>query len=269
MLIILWIIFLILTLIYFLKNKEGFSQGIRYIRIVNALQSTSNFIQIGELMVFDVNGNNIALGKPTTTSGEWKGFSPNNANDNNPKTLFHTANPPKINDFWEVDLGQEYNIAHIEYYNRADCCQERIIGCAMNLLNNNRELVEQFNFTSNEMLQKFVPSSKGDTGPAGAPGSNGLPGVPGPTGMPGAPGLPGASGPPGATGPPGAPGSPGSIGATGPPGATGLPGANALSDSSDSVPNINPTWDESQDNSIYNKRTNQPSDKPVRYEKYR
>lgn len=212
MILLIWIIFLILAVIYFLKKREGFSQGVQFIRIVNASQSVPNFIQIGELMVFDENGKNIALGKKTTASGQWPGYSPGNALDNNPNTSFHTANPPSLYDFWELDLGQEYNISHIEYYNRADCCQERILGCSMNLMNKDREMVEQFQFTSKEMIQKFVPSSKGDTGPPGTPGA---PGATGPPGMPGMPGTPGTSGPPG---------PPGAIGAPGPPGPEGLPG---------------------------------------------
>jgi hypothetical protein len=127
MILLVWTIFLILAVIYFLKRREGFSQGVQFIRIVNASQSVPNFIQIGELMVFDENGANIALGKPTAASPEWPGFLPGNAVDNNPNTAYHSANPPTLNDFWEVDLGQEYNIALIEYYNRADCCQERIL----------------------------------------------------------------------------------------------------------------------------------------------
>ena len=204
MILLIWIIFLILAVVYFLKKKEGFSQGVQFIRIVNSSQPLPNFIQIGELMVFDENGKNIALGKRSTASGEWPGYSPGNALDNNTNTSFHTANPPSLYDFWELDLGQEYNISHIEYYNRADCCQERIIGCSMNLMNKDREIVDQFKFTSKEMVQKFVPSSKGDTGPSGPPGPPGMAGPEGQPGMAGPPGSSGMAGPPGPSGPPGA-----------------------------------------------------------------
>ena len=188
------IILLLLLLIYFFNIKEGFSQGIRYIRIVNSLQSVSNYIQIGELKAFDMSGNNVALGKPTTSSEVYPSFPPNNANDNNPNTFFHSAHPPKITDFWEVDLGQEYNIEYIEFYNRADCCKERIIGCTMNLMTNDKKVVEQFNFTTNEMVQKFVPSFKGEKGSTGSVGATGAVGAVGATGAVGETGQTGQTG---------------------------------------------------------------------------
>jgi hypothetical protein len=179
---------------------------------VNATQNTPNFIQIGELMAFDMTGANVALGKQATASGQWPGYDPAKAIDNDPNTSFHTANPPTVNDFWEVDLGKEHTLSRIEYYNRGDCCQERIIGCTMNLLNKDRETVEQFQFTSNEMRQKFVLSSKGDTGPAGSPGAAGAAGPAGSPGAAGSVGAPGPQGPIGQTGPAGPPGPPGPTG---------------------------------------------------------
>lgn len=222
MILFLWYGFLIVLFIFSLKSREGFSQGVQFIRVVNSTQNTPNFIQIGELMAFDTTGANVALGKQATSPGNWPGFIPANAIDNNPNTSFHTANPPTANDFWEVDLGKEHTLSRIEYYNRADCCQERIIGCTMNLLNKDREIVEQFQFTSNEMKQKFVLSSKGDTGATGPPGVAGEPGSAGSAGAAGAAGAPGPAGPPGTSGAVGPPGPTGPPGASGPPGPAGF-----------------------------------------------
>ena len=205
MILFLWYGVLIVLFIWCLKTREGFSQGVQFIRIVNASQSVPNFIQIGEVMAFDENGTNVALGKQTISSGDYPGTMSSNVVDNNTNTPFYTANVPKLSDFWEVNLGQEYNLERIEYYNRPDyCCQERIIGCSMNLMNKDREIVDQFKFTSKEMVQKFVPSSKGDTGPSGPPGPPGMAGPEGQPGMAGPPGSSGMAGPPGPSGPPGA-----------------------------------------------------------------
>ena len=213
MILFLWYGFLIVLFIWCLKTREGFSQGVQFIRIVNATQPVPNFIQIGEVMAFDMNGADVALGKQTISSGDYPGTMSSHAVDNNPNTAFYSANVPKSSDFWEVNLEKEYNLDRIEYYNRPDCCQERIIGCTMVLMNKDREIVEQFQFTSNEMKQTFLLSSKGDTGP---PGPAGEPGTAGAAGAPGAAGPPGAAGAPGVAGPPGPPGPPGPAGPAGP-----------------------------------------------------
>ncbi len=163
MILFLWYGVLILLLIYCLKTTEGFSQGIQYIRIVNSTQTVPTYIQIGEVMAFDTNGINVAIGKQTSSSGDYPGTMASNAVDNNPNTAFYSANMPKSSDFWEVNLGKEHALARVEYYNRPDCCQERIIGCTMILLNKNKEIVEQFQFTNNERVQTFLLSSKRNT----------------------------------------------------------------------------------------------------------
>ena len=166
MILFLWYGFLILLFVYCLKSREGFSDGIQFIRIINSSQEVPTYIQIGELMAFDKNGTNLALGKPTTSSGYWGGYQPSNATDNKSNTIFHSTHPPKTTDFWEVDLGKEYNLSRIEYYNRPNCCQDRIIGCTMHLLNKDREMVNKFDFTTAEKLQTFSLSA--NEGPASA-----------------------------------------------------------------------------------------------------
>ena len=167
MILFLWCGVLLLLFLYSLKKREGFSQGVQFIRIVNATQSVPNFIQIGEVMAFDRNGTNVAIGKQAISSGEYPGTVAANAVDNNPNTAFYSANAPKSSDFWEVNLGKEHILGRVEYYNRPDCCQERIIGCSMILLNKDKQIVEQFQFTSNEMIQKFLLTN-GETSNDGA-----------------------------------------------------------------------------------------------------
>ena len=162
MILFLWYGILIVIFIYCLKTREGFSQGVQFIRIVNASQPVPNYIQIRELMVYDRNGNNVALGKKTSSSGEWGGLGPEKAVDNNLTewwSFFHSTHPPKSSDFWEVDLGKEHILARIEYFNRNDCCQNRIIGCSMLLLNKDKEIVDKFDFKTDKKIQTFLLSS--------------------------------------------------------------------------------------------------------------
>ena len=70
-----------------------------------------------------------------------------------------------------------------------------IISC-----NNDKEIVEQFNFTTNEMVQKFVPSFKGEKGSTGSVGAVGPTGSVGATGAVGAVGAVGETGQTGQTG---------------------------------------------------------------------
>uniref|UniRef100_A0A6C0D2L1 F5/8 type C domain-containing protein n=1 Tax=viral metagenome TaxID=1070528 RepID=A0A6C0D2L1_9ZZZZ len=137
--------------------KEGAtSQGVRYISIENSTQNPPTYIQIGGLKAFDNTGVNVASKKSTYSSGNWPGLVSSNAVDDDPYTFFHTSDPPKSNQYWYVDLGKEYNLSKIEYNNRINCCQNRIIGCIMRLYNNAGLLVRDYRFTSDQMTQTFV-----------------------------------------------------------------------------------------------------------------
>lgn len=175
---------------------EGFTTpGIRYIKIVNASQPNPTFIQIQQLMAYDSQGTNVALNKPATANASYNNdYLPQNAVDGTSAKSFHSANPPTPNDFWMVDLGQEYTLSKIVYTNRKDCCQERIIGCTMILMDANQQIMEQFTFTSKDATQTFVPMISGVTGATGATGPTGPAGATGATGPTGAIGPKGERG---------------------------------------------------------------------------
>jgi hypothetical protein len=81
--------------------------------------------------------------------------------------IYHSA-VPRIGEFWLLDLGDEYPITKIDYYNRAECCNERAMNMTINLYNTmpnnnatnqsdgllnppltlNRNLVQEFNITT-------------------------------------------------------------------------------------------------------------------------
>ena len=216
---------------------EGFTiPGVRYIKITNASQANRSYIQIVQLMAYDDKGTNVALNKTASSNSVWDTVhSPALAVNGTSAGLYHSANPPKDTDFWMVDLGKEYKLSKIVYTNRKDCCQERIIGCSMILMDANQQILEQFTFTSKDATQTFIPmiagatGATGATGPPGAAGATGPPGAAGLRGATGVNGSPGSTGPPGPTGPTGPSGAsglglPGPSGPTGPPGATGPTG---------------------------------------------
>ncbi len=97
--------------------------------------------------VFDTSGDNVALRKTTSASSRYAGNSnPETAVDGNaaPRSypsIFHGAQPN--NDFWMVDLGQNYNIRRVVYYNRRECCQNRMNGGLIQLLNAQQTVVAQ------------------------------------------------------------------------------------------------------------------------------
>jgi hypothetical protein len=42
-----------------------------------------------------------------------------------------------VGDYWQLDLGQEFDVDKIVYYNRRDCCSERSNGMAIQIFDNN------------------------------------------------------------------------------------------------------------------------------------
>ncbi|VDI42457.1 Hypothetical predicted protein [Mytilus galloprovincialis] len=65
----------------------------------------------------------VAHGKISKQSTQYRKFISGNANDGNLNTFSHTNGG---NAFWEVDLGRAFKIKQIEIFVRKDCCGERI-----------------------------------------------------------------------------------------------------------------------------------------------
>jgi hypothetical protein len=111
----------------FLTVATGGNRG-RYVRISLDRKAV---LSLAEVKVFDVNGYNIALNKPTSQSSDYPtGSKSNLAVDGNDDGNWHagsvTATSGNENPWWEVDLGSEVTISRIEVYNRTDCCGEQL-----------------------------------------------------------------------------------------------------------------------------------------------
>lgn len=120
---------------------------IKYIRI----SQTDNYLHFQEIQVFDENGINVALSiekevtKPVATmSSYYNGTNANIAingitNDNQswPNSV-HTA---VKGGWWEVNLGRPVNVKKVVVYNRPDCCQDRLSGAQLLLIDREHRTV--------------------------------------------------------------------------------------------------------------------------------
>ena len=111
-------------------------QNVRYVRVLSSTAPDA-WLQISQIVVHDENGVNVARGKQTSASSIWPGTSPAKAVDGHEGARGHpnqfhanTAN----NAWWMVDLGNPTSVSDIVYYNRVDCCNNRIIGARVQLL---------------------------------------------------------------------------------------------------------------------------------------
>ena len=138
----------------------------RYVRIKASQTATNPCLQIAQLVVVDKNGENVALNKPTEAT------KPNAPESNAQKAVDGTMGPRTYPDiyhaegvpptwqcsrdaYWMVDLGDNFDIVKIIYYNRYECCQDRAKGMILELLDQNRAVVRSTIFPSGDMVIPF------------------------------------------------------------------------------------------------------------------
>jgi hypothetical protein len=128
----------------------------RYIKYFNTNKDCQNLLQIS---VFTKDGKNVALGKPVTESSIYStSHSGRNLTDNNLDTMSHTVCDSTDN-WWTIDLQEEYLVDKIIVSNRRDCCQNRAIGSKLSLLNKNKQVVFTSNaFQGESNYYAFLPS---------------------------------------------------------------------------------------------------------------
>lgn len=116
----------------------------RYCR-VRYPPGVANCIQISQIAVFDNREQNVAIGKPTTSSGPLgSDCPPERAVDGSRQPRGHPFefhSKCLAGDFWQVDFGRSYPIKRVEYYNRSDCCWDRANGMIVELLDENKTAV--------------------------------------------------------------------------------------------------------------------------------
>jgi hypothetical protein len=159
---------------YGIKQAKKPTCGVlaRFVRIDASDQHPGeNCIQISQLAVFDNNGVNVALNKPT--NGSSPSYQPESNSGNAvdgvmaprayPKEYHSgvgpnsTGNPRNCGDnyFWIVDLQQDYDITKVVYYNRSDCCSHRARGMKLKLLDASQNVIVQKIFPNGNQIIPF------------------------------------------------------------------------------------------------------------------
>ncbi len=106
--------------------------------------SQGDWVNLAELQVFDATGSNVALNKPVlSTSILDSGLYPNNFLVDGIFTNFAHTHSGR-NEYFQLDLLQSTTITSIALYNRADCCQERILYQCVTLFDEAMNVVQQF-----------------------------------------------------------------------------------------------------------------------------
>jgi hypothetical protein len=145
--------------------------GVKNVRYVEVLSGTGSdsFLQISQIVVKNPEGQNIAKGKPVTGTS-WDKTKPSNAvdgveNNKDFPNIYQAASPNK--EKFTVDLQTSSVVYSVELFNRKDCCQGRIVGATIRLLDPDMESLGEL--VVKEGLAKIVyDKSTPSTCPAGS-----------------------------------------------------------------------------------------------------
>lgn len=98
--------------------------NVKFVRLAGG----SDYINLSQLVVTDVNGNNVSRGRRTTSSGVGYDGQTQFAVDGNEASRSHPQEYHSSggNAWWQVELDAPSNIASVTVYNRSDCCLDRM-----------------------------------------------------------------------------------------------------------------------------------------------
>jgi hypothetical protein len=124
------------------SDKTHGPLNIRYVKVI--ANARGDYLQIDQIVVNALlNGviTNVANRGTVSQSNFWPGTSPLSPIDGTLTTRpilggYYSESPSSTN-YWQLDLGQDYPVTEIVYYNRGDCCQNRANGMTINLKANN------------------------------------------------------------------------------------------------------------------------------------
>ena len=138
-------------------SNPNWSGMARYLMLSFPPKSVKPMMNFSQIAVYS-NGENIAVGKPTTSNHDYKNADSGIAVDGNLITrdwpyVYHSTGCS--DDYWEVDFLSEYKVDKIDFYNRQTCC-ERSIGMIFSLLDCNREVVWSSSLQSASLTDSFI-----------------------------------------------------------------------------------------------------------------
>ena len=99
------------------------------------------------------------MGITTTNSEYGRNNRSIHANDGNISTMFHSGGNSSLN-FWSLDLGQDYLVSDIIYYNRPDWTGYRAQGMKMILKSNNNTEYKPIIFPDINKTEYIFPINK-------------------------------------------------------------------------------------------------------------
>jgi len=137
------IISVVILYFFFIRNN---AKMIRYVRIQRTDDKHAS-ISISGLEAF-VNSAKINPigGSIVPQFDDPSVFGPQHLYDGKKETIAHSADSK--DGYVEIDLGKEMSITSVKILNRFDCCQERLIGCSLKLLNKKITTTQQiYNIT--------------------------------------------------------------------------------------------------------------------------
>jgi hypothetical protein len=110
-------------------KQNGLKAGVRRIRIEKN-NNADNVLNFSEIEIYS-NGVNVArpsgarVTKASSDSIHSEPFSADKAIDGDLWNIFANSGN-NTESYWEIDLGDSFNISEVKIYNRHDCCQDRI-----------------------------------------------------------------------------------------------------------------------------------------------
>jgi hypothetical protein len=114
----------------------------RFVRV--SLKGNKRYLGLAEVQVYS-DGKNIAKGKKAMQSSTGFGGPPQFAVDGNTDGVYAKKSITHTNEqkdpWWEVDLGTTAVVNKIAIWNRTDCCQERLEGFTLEILDEKRKVV--------------------------------------------------------------------------------------------------------------------------------
>ena len=101
-----------------------------YVRIQRC-DNQVQFVNIAEIQALDINGNKYTATSTWQSTTPYSEYPSSLVADNDPNTFANTD--AQTNSCIQIGLGENKDIATVVIVNRKDCCQDRMVGCALQI----------------------------------------------------------------------------------------------------------------------------------------
>jgi hypothetical protein len=124
-------------------SGKGTGIGVSYVKVDTADEG-DHWLQISQIAVMDMPGNNVALSAVATSSGTGWGTTEMKSIDGKMEAraypnIHHSNTPNKA--WYMLKLQNVTNVGSVIIYNRTDCCSSRMIGTTVTLLDTKQNIL--------------------------------------------------------------------------------------------------------------------------------